>query len=125
MTKMTSIIFFLPQEKVTSNELRELAMSREHPFPFLIMEGRLEASPSQFHLAADKQIICSFTSSLVDATLGLLGSYYVFMFNYPACLNNFYLYLQKCVLQINDGRKLPSSVITLVNEIDRLSKLTV
>ena len=35
-------------------------MSGEHSFPFLIMEGSLETSPNQFHLAADKQIIWLF-----------------------------------------------------------------
>ena len=103
---MSIINFFLPQQKLTSNEVRELAMSGEHPFPFLIMEGSFETSSNQFHLTAEKQIIGSFTSSLVEATLGLLGSYYVFMFEYPACTSNLYLYLQKCVLQITDGRNL-------------------
>ena len=96
--------FFLLQEKLTSNEVRELAMSGEHPFPYLIMEESLETSSNQFHLTAEKQIICSLTSSLLEATLGLLGSHYVFMFKYPACTSNLYLYLQKCALQITDGR---------------------
>ena len=62
----------------------------------------------------------------MEATLGLLGSYLVFMLNHPVCLSNFYLYLQKCILQISDGSwKLPASVITSVNEIDRLPKLNV
>ena len=30
----------------------------------------------------------------------------------------FFLYLQNCILKINDGKKLPSSVITFANEID-------
>ena len=68
-------------------------------------------------LAADKQIICSFESSLVEATLALLATCYVFMFNYPLGLKNFYLYLQKCILRILDGKKLPSSVITFVNSL--------
>ena len=62
----------------------------------------------------------------MEATVGLLGSYYAFMFNYPVCLNHFYLYLQKCILQISDGSwKLPGSVITFETEIDGLPKLNV
>ena len=96
-TPMSIIIFFLLQEKLTSNEVRELAMSGEHPLPFLIMEGSFETSSNQFHLTAEKQIIGSFTSSLVEATLGLLGSYYVFMFKYPACTSKTYIYIYKNV----------------------------
>ena len=96
-TPMSIIIFFLLQEKLTSNEVRELAMSGEHPFPYLIMEESLETSSNQFHLTAEKQIICSFISSLVEAKLGLLGSYYVFMFKYPACTSKTYIYIYKNV----------------------------
>ena len=35
--------------------------------------------------------------------------------NYPPGLTNFFLFLQKCILHIQDGKKLPSSVISLVN----------
>ena len=73
-------------------------------------------------MAANEQLLCSFTGSLVKATLGLLSCYYVFMFNYPAGLKNIFFNLQKCILQIHDGKKLPASVITFVNEIDSLSK---
>ena len=37
-------------------------------------------------------------------------------------LNSFFLYLQKCILQVQDGRKLPSTVIALVNSLDGLSQ---
>ena len=50
----------------------------------------------------------------------------MFLCSIILCLSNFYLYLQKCILQISDGScKLPASVITSVNEIDRLPKLNV
>ena len=96
---------------------KQVALDREEPFPFIILKGRLDSHDQELHLAADKQLLCLFTSSLVKATLGLLSCYYVFMFNYPAGLKNIFLYLQ-----IHDGKKLPASVITFVNEIDSLSK---
>ena len=77
------------------------------------------------HLAADKQVICDFQASLVDATVALLATYYVFMFNYPPGLKNFFLYLQKCILHIQDGKKLPSSVISLVNSFHELQSVSV
>ena len=64
----------------------------------------------------------NFRGNLLEATLGLLASNYVFMYNYLPSLNIFFLYLQKSILKISDGKKLPSSVITFVNEIDSLPK---
>ncbi|XP_068747230.1 sterile alpha motif domain-containing protein 3-like isoform X1 [Montipora capricornis] len=101
-----------------SNSIRT-AESRDKPFPFLLFSGSLQ-SPGKVHLAADKQIICTFEKTLMESTLALLATYYVFMFNYPPGLNNFYLYLQKCILQIQDGRKLPSSIISFVNSLHDL-----
>lgn len=77
-------------------------------------------SPGKVSLAADKQIICSFEASLVESALALLATYYVFMFNYPPGLANFFLYLQKCILQIQDGKKLPCSIISFVNLVHEL-----
>lgn len=101
---------------------KQVALDREEHFPFIILKGHLDSHDQELHLAADKQLLCSFTGSLVEAILGLISCYYVFMFNNPAGLKNIFLHLQKCILQIHDGRKLPASVITFVNEIDSLSK---
>ena len=84
-------------------------------FPFLICTGSLE-SHDRIYLAADKHTICDFEGSLVQSAPALLATYYVFMYNnYPPGLTNFFLFLQKCILHIQDGKKLPSSVISLVN----------
>ena len=93
---------------------RRTAEGRETAFPFLICKGSLK-SHDRIYLAADKHIICDFEGSLVESALALLAGYYVFMFNYPAGLTNFFLFLQKCILHIQDGKKLPASVISLVN----------
>ena len=59
---------------------------------------------------------------IVDATLGLLAIYYVFMYNYPAGLNTFFYFFKKHVLKISDGKKLPASVISVINGLDDASK---
>ena len=84
--------------------------------------GRVPKGQDSIHLVAEKQVICSVEDgSLLEAALCRLAVYYVFMFNYPMGLNNFYLYLQKCILDIQDGRKLPSSVLAFVNELQSTS----
>ena len=47
-------------------------------------------SPGKVCLAADKQIICSFEASLVESARALLATY-LFMYNYPPGLANFFL----------------------------------
>jgi len=98
-----------------------VARNREKPSPCIVFSGTLD-SPGDVHIAAEKELLCTFSNSLVNATLALLATYYVFMFSYPPGLNNFFLYLQKCILQVQDGRKLPSTVIALVNSLDGLSQ---
>lgn len=98
---------------------KRTAESRDKPFPFLVFSGTLQ-SPGKVYLAADNQIICSFEKTLVESTVALLATYYVFMYNYPPGLANFCLYLQKCILQIQDGKKLPASVIAFVNSLHDL-----
>ena len=113
------MFFTLKQDK---SDAKEVAAERAgHPFPWIIIKGDIREA-EEVYLAAENQLLCLCTDSLVEATLGLMAVYYVFMFNYPAGLNNFYLYLQRCILQINDGTRLPSTIINLVNSIDSMSK---
>ena len=78
------------------------------------------ASQGKIYIAADKQIICSFEVSLVEAALALLATYCVFMYNYPPGLAKFYSYIQKCILHISDGKKLPPSLMSFVNSLHEL-----
>ena len=96
-----------------------IAESKDNSFPFLIFMGAL-ASQGKIYIAADKQIICSFEVSLVEAALALLATYCVFMYNYPPGLANFYSYIQKCILHISDGKKLPASLMSFVNSLHEL-----
>ena len=54
----------------------------------------------------------------MDAAMALFATYCVLMHEYPASLNNVFAYLQKCIFQLPDGRKLPTPVITFVNSLD-------
>lgn len=71
-------------------------------------------------LTVENQIFCSVDScSVVDATLGVIAICYVFMYNYPSGLNNFYVYLQQCILKIKDGNKLPISIVKFIDELSK------
>ena len=108
-------LFFLQEETNPGS----IAESKDNSFPFLIFMGAL-ASQGKIYIAADKQIICSFEVSLVEAALALLATYCVFMYNYPPGLAKFYSYIQKCILHISDGKKLPASLMSFVNSLHEL-----
>ena len=59
----------------------------------------------------------------VDVTITLMATVCVFMLEYPTPLKNVLLFLQKCVVQIHDGKKLPPSVTTLVSELQLIGML--
>ena len=114
--KCLNVFFFFLQEETNPGSIAE---SKDNSFPFLIFMGAL-ASQGKIYIAADKQIICSFEVSLVEAALALLATYCVFMYNYPPGLAKFYSYIQKCILHISDGKKLPSSLMSFVNSLHEL-----
>lgn len=101
-----------------TEDAKSKARTMEKPLPCILIQGALNEQPS-LHLVADRQVICEVNGGLADATIGLMAVFYVFMYEYPGGLSNFYLYLQHCVLQIRDGRKLPVSVLRLVEELDK------
>ena len=114
--KCLNVFFFFLQEETNPGSIAE---SKDNSFPFVIFMGAL-ASPGKIYIAADKQIICSFEVSLVEAALALLATYCVFMYNYPPGLAKFYSYIQKCILHISDGKKLPASLMSFVNSLHEL-----
>lgn len=108
-----SFILFQQQDDDDVLEcIKELA-----PKPTIIIMGSQEA-PSEVMVAAEKQVICQIMDKKVlNAYVCFMAICYVFMFHYPPSIKNFCLYLQKCVLQIRDGKKLPTSIISFINDI--------
>ena len=83
------------------------ALTLKSPFPVIVVKGGLEGMLTS-SVVADRQVLFEVEGGMVDATMALFATYYVFMYEYPASLNNVFTYLQKCIFQIPDGRKLPS-----------------
>ena len=93
------------------------ALTLKSPFPVIVVKGGLEGMLTS-SVVAGRQVLFEVEGGMVDATMALFATYYVLMYEYPASLNNVFTYLQKCIFQIPDGRKLPTSVITFVNSLD-------
>ena len=89
------------------------------PDPTIIVKGSLGA-PCQIMITAEKQMVCQIMDRIVlNAHVCFMAICYVFMFTYPPPIKNFCLYLQKCVLQIKEGKKLPTCM-SFINDIDCL-----
>ena len=71
---------FLQQEETSAKQVAE---RKTTPYPFLIFQGDLDFSASKVHLAAGKIILCTSETSIVEGTLALLATFYVFMYEYP------------------------------------------
>ena len=114
-------MFFFEQDDVNvSRVIRELT-----PEPGIIVRGRLE-EPTEIMITAENQPICKINAgskglTIVDAYVLFMAVCYVFMFHYPPPVKNLCLYLQKCILQIRDNKKLPINVIKFVNDVDRFA----
>ena len=63
-----------------------MAERKTTPYPFLIFQGDLDFSASKVHLAAGKIILCTSETSIVEGTLALLATFYVFVYEYPSGL---------------------------------------
>ena len=62
------------------------------PFPVIVIQGSLQA-PEESWIVANYQVLFKFSGAIVECTVVLLATYYVFMYRYPASLNIvFYIY---------------------------------
>ena len=91
------------------------------PFHIIIVHGKLDAT-DEICIVADHQVLFKVKGGIVEAVVAFFSCYYVFIFKYPASLNNLYLYLQNCIFNIPNNQKLPTSVITFINAIANFSK---
>ena len=73
-------------------------------------------SSDEIFITAENTIICSVGGGL----LPFMAVCYVFIFSYPVGIANLCIYLQKCMLGKNYGEKLPTSVISFVNDIENI-----
>ena len=87
--------------------------------PKILVKGNIQ-DINEKAVVAEKMMICSIQGLLVDAVVVYMAVNYVFMFEYPIGFNHFCLFLQKCVLHIHDGKKLPASVLDFINKLDSL-----
>ena len=117
---VNNLMLFLQDE----DDVSSFAKNCQTPFPMIVVKGTLDA-PCEIAITAEKQVICVVHGGLLDATLTFMAVCYVFMFHYLPCAKNLCTCLQKCMLQISDGKKLPTTVISFVNNIDQIVSQTV
>ena len=90
--------------------------------PKILVKGKIQ-DINEKAVVAEKMVICTIQGLFVDTVLVYMAVNYVFMFEYPIGFSHFCLFLQKCVLQIHDGKKLPASVLDFINKLDSLATI--
>ncbi len=91
--------------------------------PKIVVKGSIQ-NCNEMTIVAKMMVLFTFQGRLAEAAVTFMTTNYVFMFQYPDSLSNFCL-LQKCIVSINDGKKLPASVISFVNKLDTIAEDTV
>ena len=104
--------FFPVQEDAS---FKEAAAETNELHPKILVKGGIQDLNDKA-VVAEKMVICTLQGMLLDAVVVYMAVNYVFMFEYPIGFNHFCLFLQKCVLHIHDGKKLPSSILEFINK---------
>ena len=94
-------------------------MKAMHP---KILEKKNIQDINEKAIVAEKMVICNIQGLLVDAVVVYMAVNYVFMFEYLIGFNHFCLFLQKCILHIHDGKKLPT-FLDFINKLDSSATL--
>ena len=112
--------FFSVQEDAS---FEEVAAQTKEFHPKILVKGEIQ-DLNETAVVAEKMVICTLQGMLLDAVVLYMAVNYVFMFEFPIGFNHFCLFLQKCVLHIHDGKKLPSSILEFINKLDNLATST-
>ena len=59
-------------------------------YPLIIFQVALDSPVNKVHLAIGRIILCISETTLVEGTLALLATFYVFMYEYPPGLVHFF-----------------------------------
>ncbi|XP_028417100.1 uncharacterized protein LOC114541360 [Dendronephthya gigantea] len=112
---LSSFIQFIPE----GSNFEKVASEMDEVHPKILVKGELQ-DLGEKAVVAEKTVICTVQGMLLDAVVVYMAVNYSFMFEYPVGFNQFCLFVQKCVLSILDGKKLPGSVLDFVNKLDTL-----
>ena len=116
MCNLTTIFLFWQEDE----SFEHAASNMKEASPKIVVKGSIQNCKEMAIVA--EMIPFTFQAGLAEAAVTFMATNYVFMFQYPGSLNNFCLFLQKCILSINDGKKLPASVISFVNKLDTMAE---
>ena len=88
--------------------------------PLLVIAGTCDdPQPHETSVVAENQVIFKDVGFL-DGIKSMMMLYYVCNLEYPKeCLNTF-LFLQRQVLKVHDMQKIPTKVLVLMSDIEKL-----
>ena len=87
--------------------------------PFLIVTGRSEAENCQFFICCEQDVYLESTS-LTDAVIDLIATYFVYDVVYPKPLKSIFIFLQHYVLDLKDEQQVPPLALKLVKSLKNI-----
>jgi len=100
---------------VDIKEVSEIEQSE----PFIVVTSRPGTESSQIFVCCEKQIYLE-SKSMRDASLDMMSTYLVFDIAYLKSLHGILIFLQHHVFNISDKQTVPSSVKTLLGNLQKL-----
>ncbi|CAB4011852.1 Hypothetical predicted protein [Paramuricea clavata] len=124
----TCLLLFLLERKPKTEsflyqfgDAREIALAtRPGMAPFLVIGGTCQNSqPHETSVVAENHVVFKHLG-LLDAVESMMLLYYVCTLEYPKECFNTFLFLQRQVLKVYDTQKIPTKVLVLMSDIDKM-----
>lgn len=93
--------------------------SIEQAAPYIAITGTAGDENAQFIVCSEKQIVLE-SSSMRDAVLNLMASYFVFDIAYPKGLSAILIFIQHEIFGITDNQNIPMSAAKLMGNFKKL-----
>jgi hypothetical protein len=87
--------------------------------PFIVIGGTVDEPNEEMAVAAENQVLLK-ASGILEAFECLMCIYYVCNVQYPKDCANTYMFLQRSILKVFDNQKVPTKVLILMSELDKI-----
>ena len=92
----------------------------EQAAPYIVITGVAGDENAQFYVYAEQQIVVE-SSTMRDAVLDLVASYFVFDISYPKSLSAILIFIQHQIFVMGDSQSIPIAAAKLMGNIKKLN----
>ena len=88
--------------------------------PYIAITGIAGDENAQFYVCSEQKIVLE-SSSMRDAVLDLMASYFVFDISYPRSLSAILIFIQHEIFRITDSQSIPMAAAKLMGNFKKLN----